>query len=81
MKKNNIKLKTKGKKATIKEIEFETSKILNKYINKPFNDIKDEIEEDLKSYFKGIINYTYHGYETKHGLVQDIQIYFKEKGK
>lgn len=85
MKKQKIKLgkvKRKETKKFLTDSELSTliSAITQEYSNRKFQDIKDELHEKYAEAFK-YSNYTYKGFKTDLGTIQDIDIFFEKKSK
>lgn len=80
MKKTKVKLVSKkAKNVPIKPIDVAVMETLSKYVEKDFNDNKDNIEIDLSNLFKKYPNYEYKGYSTQLGMLEDLIVMFDTK--
>jgi hypothetical protein len=77
---STAKLKQQKNKLTDNQISTAISAITTKYLNVPFEDIKDKLDEEYREVFK-YSDYDYHGYKTDLGTVYDIDIIITKKDK
>lgn len=80
MKKQKIKLSKKSQKVR-QPIDIACSNILTEYSmkQKPFLEIVDNLEIDLKNLFKKYPEYVYKGLYTQLGMLEDLTILYEDK--
>lgn len=78
LKLGKIKRKQKQKLLTDNQLSTLISEITKEYMDKPFIDIREELDERYEEAFQHS-RYKYNGFKTDLGTIQDIDIFFNLK--